>query len=112
MSEHTPWDELVDALHGEVPEAVVFGPWGWGGYPRKDDVYVPDEDRGEVLAASVARPYLEEGWSFRGGYRAADSYAVFAWSENYVAFVSEYDGSTRLRVIPRDPSDEVEPYMA
>lgn len=116
MSENAWSDLLRELLPEEEVEAVVFGPWGWDGHgePGGDDEDDPEgrqgglgpvsrELYGKVLTPDEARPMME-GWSFHGGYGAPDCYAVHVWTTSRVLFVVQYDGSTRLHAVPRNPT--------
>lgn len=103
---------------GEHLVAVVFGPWGWGsppphpedpwkpGYDEPDPPPVPFALRGKVLPPQEAEP-LMEGWSFNGGYGAPMCYAIRAWTNKRVYWVTQYDGATCLDSALRDPTDEM-----
>ena len=46
-----------------------------------------------------------KSWSFWGGYGAPQCYAIYAWSNQRVFWVTQYDGSTSLNFAPRIPID-------
>lgn len=113
------YQELKELFEpGEHLVAVVFGPWGWGGPPpHPEDPWKPGYDepdpppvpfalRGKVLSPQEAEP-LMEGWSFNGGHGAPKCYAVHAWTNKRVYWVTQYDGATRLNSALRDPTDEM-----
>lgn len=109
------YEELIAKLaDGEKIEKIIFGPWSWGtapshpedkwelGYGEPDPPPVPFDLRGKLLDIDVARPLMSK-WSFDGGYGAPDCYAIFAWSNLRVFWVTQYDGSTSLDSAPRNP---------
>jgi len=53
------------------------------------------------LARDVALSILDE--DFDSGYGGADCYPFYAYTDSWIFFVSEYDGSTRLSRVPRNP---------
>ena len=106
------YDELMAYLEpGEVVEAIVFGPFGWGdedddegeayGEDRIDEP-IPKSGRGKVLTLEQAKP-LMRGWSFDGGFGAPECYATYVWTNQRVIWVTQYDGSTGLDSMPRNP---------
>lgn len=112
----TAYSDLVEALEdGEVVEALMFGPWGWGvapregnkwelGYDEPEPAPVPFEKRGVVLTLDEAKPYMQS-WDFYGGYGAPDCYAAYIWTNHRVIWVTQYDGATTLSSAPRNPCD-------
>jgi hypothetical protein len=102
-------EELLGELEpGETIEAIVFGPWGWGveewepGYGEPKIPPVPFSARGHLLQWEEAEPYMT-GWSFYGGFGSPSCYAICVWTNRRVGQVHEYDGSTRLTWVPRNP---------
>lgn len=87
----------------EQIEAVVFGEWGWDGLSEPEPAPVPESARGQILSYEEAYPY-GEGWSFYGGYGSPECYAVNIWTNKRVLYVVQYNGSTRLAAIPRNPT--------
>jgi hypothetical protein len=100
------YGELLEFLQdGEVIEGMVFGEWGWGGnYAEPHPYPVPATFQGTLLTLEDAKP-LMDGWQFDGGFGAAECYPVYVWTNKRIIFVSEYDGATGLRALPRDPED-------
>ena len=102
---------LVD---GEIVESIVFGPWGWGsapskednqwtlGYGEPEDTPVPFDKRGLPMSLDEARPMMQS-WKFARGYGAPSCYAVYIWTNQRVIWVTQYGGSTRLNSAPRNP---------
>ena len=93
------WKELTRFLSedcgGEAVESVVFG----------DFDYCCDNPKppfGKLMRPDEASTYCG-GWEFAGGFGTAGCYPMVAWTASYVIFVSEYDGSTRLESLPRNP---------
>lgn len=115
-------DDLIGLLNkDEKLEAIVFGPWGWGSTPREGENWelgygepksppVPFEHRGNLLSFEEAKPFMES-WSFYGSFGAPACYAIYAWSNKRVFWVTQYDGSTGLCWAPRHPTDNLIPDM-
>lgn len=104
------WVELQRELRpGESIEPIVFGGWGAGGDPPPGVTVIPSEKRGILLSPTDARPMMK-GWSFHSQY-TYEAYAMYAWTTRRVFFLNEYDGSTRLKYVPRSPVAE-EPSMS
>ena len=105
------YDDLLSELRDdEDVEGIVFGGWGWSygtdelGYGEPDPPIVPFDKRGVVMSLDRARP-LMAGWSFYGSYGAPTCYAVTAWTNERVLWVTQYDGSTGLSSAERNPKD-------
>jgi len=112
------YQELLDYLEpGEVVEAIVFGAFGWGSWDDDDDEsdprslgygedridkIIPFDKRGKLLTLEEARPHMQ-CWSFDGGFGAPECYATYVWTNQRVIWVTQYDGSTGLDSMPRNP---------
>lgn len=82
--------------NNELIEAIVVGVH----YDRKYDGEVrPDENI--ILSLEQGLAKLDE--EYDDGYGGADCYPMYAWSKNWIYVINEYDGSTRLSSIPRNP---------
>lgn len=118
------YKDLIDAAGGaEHIEGIVFGAWGWGSLPLwKDEETgeteyewgeptpaIPEDKRARLLTWAEAEPYLHN-WSCFGGYGSPDCYAITMWTDTEVMFIVQYDGSTSLQKIPRNPTSYV-PHM-
>lgn len=91
--------EEVEFVAGEPVEAVVIGkdPWNAENAPSLKSASVI----GKLLPWSEARSLLSYRWY--DGFGSAGCHAVVAWSKSRVVFVSEYDGSTTVTSVPRNP---------
>ena len=96
--------ELQEFLEdGEQIEAIVFGPWGWDGMlSRVEERPVPADRQGVVMSFDEAVPLMAD-WSFDGGFGMPDCHAVYVWTNQRVIWVTQYDGSTCLSAVPRNP---------
>lgn len=115
-------DDILQEAGGAGIEGIVFGAWGWGSLPlmvdqdgaveyEYDEIAkpIPVDFRGRVLTWEEAEPFLKN-WSCYGGYGSPDCYAITVWTAHLVMFIVQYDGSTRICSVPRNPIDHI-PYM-
>lgn len=63
--------------------------------------YAPDLDPQPVLTWDEAKPTLD--YDFYSGFGQASCHPVLAWTESRVIFITEYDGSTSVNSVPRNP---------
>ncbi len=99
---------ITEAAAGEPVVGVVLGEMGWGDYGNED---VPDYakcPKNKLMSWEEALPFLS--YDFATGFGAPGCQAVHAWTEKRVIFVSQYDGSTCIESVPRNPQD-CEPSM-
>lgn len=104
------YNELMEYLQkGEEVEGIVFGAFGWYGsksnlgYKEPKPPPVPFNKRRRVLTLEQAEPYMQQDWSFYGGYGAPECYATYIWTNKRVLWVTQYDGSTSFDSMPRNP---------
>lgn len=88
-------EELTNT--GETLTAVVVGRHDRLRF-RKDPL-LPDENVVLSPQAGLAKLDVE----FDSGFGGADCFPMFAWTENRVYFIHEYDGATSLAWVPRNP---------
>ncbi len=96
-------NDISAAAGDEAILAIVVGDMGWRDYntdcvPRWEELKAL---RGQVLSWDVAAPLLD--FDYDTGYGAPSCPCITAWTENYVLFVSQYDGATCLECVPRNP---------
>lgn len=94
---------IEEEAMGEPIEAVVIGKMGWGDYGSEDVPRYAEQPRGKVLMWEEARPFLD--YNFNAGYGAPSCNAIYAWTASRVIFVRQYDGSTGIESVPRNPVD-------
>lgn len=98
------WSDLLAAAGDEPIEAVVIG--AEGGTEWDDDEErnrgVPADRKFVVITADEAELWLS--YNYDTGYGGADCHAVYVWTATKVIFVAEYDGSTRVTSLPRNPT--------
>ena len=72
----------------------------WSDTPDPRDISV--ELCGIPLTWDQAAPLLD--YSYDAGFGCMDCHNILVYTSTYVIYVHEYDGSTELRSIPRNPS--------
>jgi len=98
--------DILEEAGDEEIVGIVIGWYGWSTSscdPSRiaDDRNVPREKIGVVLTWEEAKPFL--GYTYDSGYGGAECHAITAWTPTRVLFVAQYDGSTWLDSVPRDP---------
>lgn len=95
-------EDIEHAAGGEPILSAVIAPFGgwYGDGPCPRDVGVPLK---KVVPWSEARPFLD--YQYDTGFGGADCHPVYAWTPTRVLFVHEYDGSTGVVSVPRNPTD-------
>jgi hypothetical protein len=96
---------ITGKAEGLQIEAVVIGESPWS---MKSDP-VPEEKKGKILSWDEAKSMLD--YEFDSGYGSAGCHAITAWTKDKVIFVHEYDGSTCIESLPRNPK-EFNPYYS
>jgi len=101
-NEHTFWGDILAAAvrEGEEIESVVIGDPMWGF--RKEDT-VPKEKKYKLMTPEEAKQYLN--YRYYPGFGGPECHDIWAWSQKRVYFVHEYDGSTGIRAMYRNPTD-------
>lgn len=93
-------NDLLEAADGEPIEAIVFGEGGWGDYNMEK---WGDYPVGSVLTWADALPVVDR--EYHTGYGAPECPSTYAWTASRVLYVVQYDGSTSISSIPRNPTD-------
>lgn len=94
-------DWITKAAKGELIEAVVIGRAYHEYLDELDDEGKSKVPRFVVLPWAEAREWLD--YEFDDGFGGADCHPIYAWTATRVMMIGEYDGSTRLEVVPRHP---------
>ena len=104
-------EDLEAEAAPEQIESVVIGNFGGRDYADEDDLAygedrtplpVPLDKRGVVLPWADARPLLD--FEYDTGFGLPDCYAVYAYTQTRIIFVSQYDGATAIESAPRNPT--------
>ncbi len=96
--------DIEEAAGGEVIEAVVIGPFGWNGWSEGTQHANASARQGVILTWEEARPLLD--YAYDTGYGSPDCHAIRAWTAFHVLSVIQYDGSTGVTGVPRNPVTE------
>lgn len=95
--------EAIEAAAGGEPIlAAVVKEWPDYYSPKAVAVETPNQ----AVPWEMARPWLDYTWN--DGFGSADCHAVYVWTASKLLAVGEYDGSTRVVSLPRDPTN-IEP---
>ena len=89
----------------EKIEAVVIGNMGWSDY-KLETIPEASQDKSnwnKVLSWRKAAPLLD--YEFDSGYGSPGCQAITVWTKSKVIFISQYDGSTGVTSVPRNPVD-------
>ena len=70
-------------------------------HERNDSIWSESKEPHPVLTWKEARPLLD--YDYDDGYGGADCHAIFAWTPTRIIVIAEYDGSTSVISLPRDP---------
>lgn len=92
---------IAAAAEGEAIESVVIGEMGWGDYGNAGVPQYAEQRREELLTWDQAKPMLD--YDFDDSYGAPGCNAIYVWTTNRVLFISQYDGSTNIEWVPRNP---------
>lgn len=95
-------DWITECVDGESIEGVVIGKMGWGDYGSKDVPQYETQQRGVVLSWEEAKPMLD--YEFNNGFGFPACNPIYVWTTTRVMFVLQYDGSTSMSWIPRNPT--------
>ena len=91
---------ILDAADGEPIEAVVIGePQNYAARERDKSNGIK---YGALMSWDDAKRILD--YPFDDGFGGAECHPVFVWTATKVLVVREYDGSTTMGVIPRNPT--------
>ena len=94
---------IEETADGEKIISAVIGEMGGGDYGAKDIDGYYRSPKNKVLSWEDAIPHLE--YEFDSGYGEPGCQAIYVWTETKVMFVSQYDGSTAIEWVPRNPID-------
>ena len=95
--------DIKEALQGEIPEAVKI-------YTTIQSYSFMDEDPRDIpikpflnqnLSWEQAQPLLD--YKYDPGYGGVDCHFIYIWTKDSVFYIDEYDGSTSVCSVPRNP---------
>jgi hypothetical protein len=97
MSKLTFASEIEEAAGNEAIIAIVVGQFG-GWYGNEDRKF---DREGEIVTWAEARDFLD--YTYDDGFGGLDCHTITAWTENWVLVLEEYDGSSYVGKIHRNP---------
>ena len=86
---------ITEQMKEDEIEGVVIGE-GEVNHKERGDPPI-----GVLITWKEAKPFLD--YEFNSGFGGADCDPIYLWTKDRVYFIREYDGSTRLLSIPRNP---------
>jgi hypothetical protein len=95
-------NDILEEAGNEPVEAIVIGEMGWCGY-NSEGKPTWSKVLGKIITWKEAEPYLD--YEYDPGYGAPDCQAITAWTKTRVLFVSQYDGSTSIESVYRNPTE-------
>ena len=103
MSNLKQW--ILEEANGEEVVGVVIGEMGWGDYNKEKVPNYDSQPKNKLLSWAEAAPVLN--YEFSSGFGAPECQAITAWTASKVMFITQYDGSTCINSVPRNPIDHV-----
>lgn len=102
MDTNPTFAELIEKAAKEPILSIVIGAYGWDGYcaPEPDHT---ESVQNKVIDWATAKELLN--YEYISAWGSPQCHAITAWTENYIIFVSQYDGMTHICTIPRNPID-------
>lgn len=64
---------------------------------------IPEDLESKVVSWEEVESLLD--YEYSTGRGSQDCHSIYAWTETRVIFISEYDGSTNVTSLPRNPVD-------
>jgi hypothetical protein len=105
---------ILRATEGELIESVVILNMLDDGFLRAPRIYGRDKRDTDALIASLNIPLSWEDaaslldYEFNAGYGSMDCHDVIIYTNKSIHYVQEYDGSTWLQSIYKDPKSYTE----
>ena len=88
-----------------IEAVVIFGASDYDSRYIKNYEY-QKPIHGKPISWEIAKPLLD--YDFDNGYGAQECNDIYIWTKDYVFYIKEYDGSTCLDWIPRNPNNYME----
>lgn len=96
------WQDIckeVTSNHDTIDSVVIRNDCN----PHSKLLKVPPRFTNQLLTVDEAKPLLD--YEYDPSFGTAECHAVYVWGKDYVYFVSEYDGSTMINSVPREPTN-------
>ena len=69
----------------------------------EDPKFIPGDSLiGKLISLEEALVALD--YKYNAGFGTQDCHDIYMWSADFVYYVQEYDGSTSIECVPRNPS--------
>lgn len=94
------WLEEIEKEFGEEIEAIVVGQHD-DRPTRFEENDAPMADENVILTREAGMHKLDEDYD--NGFGGADCFPMYAWTKTRVFLMTEYDGSTGMSWVPRNP---------
>lgn len=98
--------DIEEKLAGEEVEAIVIHRKSWSQYSLRTtdekkarENKFPDAKFDVPITLEEAKPILDYDYDYGG----PECHAVYIWTKTRVFVIGEYDGSTWVEAIPRNP---------
>jgi len=96
-------EDIKKVVNAEEVESVVIGEMGWGDYRKELVPLYNDQLKGKLLSWEEAEKWLN--YEYDSGYGAPSCNAIYVWTKTRVLFVVQYEGSTWIEEVPRNPTN-------
>ena len=97
--------DILEVANAEPIEGIVIGKMGWSDYGKECVPQYDQQPKGKLLTWQEAEPLLT--YDYDNGYGAPGCNSICAWTKSRVIFVTQYDGSTSINWMPRNPGDHM-----
>lgn len=92
-------EEELATCDDETVEAVVVG--RYESWYQGDNKNFPDSLSERPVSWDEVKEYFN--YEYDDGYGGAECHPLYIYTKSYILYVSEYDGSTAVCKIPRNP---------
>ncbi len=100
MKGQTFWEYIVDGIEEDI-KCVSIGQSGGDGF--RSNATVPKDKMGKLMTPEQASKYLS--YEYVSSYGAPKCHSVYVWTDTRIYFIVDYDGSTHLDSVPRNPEE-------
>lgn len=95
--------DILYETKGEVIETIIIRHGRLDNFTDVDDSRdIPDFHINKQLQPEVALELLN--YEYNSGFGSMDCHDILIYTAEHVYFIHEYDGSTEIRSVPRNPS--------
>jgi hypothetical protein len=101
--------DILNAVGSEHIQAVLITSPGGYGYNRDERFQAGNKLINSLVGWDTAKHALN--YQYDAGFGSQDCHDVIIWTNEHVYYVDEYDGSTSIRRVPRNPPGNPEHYV-